>query len=331
MASTRLDPQRRRSLELDDLQPPSAPAVSLAEMTTQQRRMLLMGALGLLATFVWAYAPTLVELFKDRYSEADYSHGYFVIPLAAFFLWLRRDRMPLSVPMSPSYAALGLLGFVLALRLAGVLLYIAPLDAMTIPLWLMGSVWLLCGWRWLLWSLPALAFLFFMAPLPYSIEGQLSYPLQSVATSVSAWMLQMVGQPAATSGNVIVLNANQLNVEEACSGLRMFLGISALAAAYCIVMRRPWWEKLIICLSVLPIAVLSNSLRIAGTGLCYEWFGKESSKAMIHDMAGFFVIFVAAAMMGGLVWFLSKIFVQVESTDLGSMVQAASDLRRKPR
>ncbi len=301
----------------------------MRELNRHQRTLMVGGAVVLLLAFIWSYAPTLAGLFEIWSNEADYSHGFFVIPLAAFFLWLRRDRMPLDHPMAPSVVAIGLLVFALALRLVGVLLYIAPLDALTIPIWLAGSIWLLCGLRWMLWTLPAVAFLFFMAPLPYSIESQLSFPLQSVATTVSAWMLQVVGQPAVTMGNVIVLDDNVLNVEEACSGLRMFLGISALAAAYCIVMRRPWWEKAIVVASVLPIAVVSNSLRIAGTGLCYQYFGEESSKQLIHDSAGFFVIFVAAAMMGALVWYLKRVFVEVESVEIRTILHAAKDVRKK--
>lgn len=302
--------------------------VTLGSISPQQRHLMLGGGALLLAAFVWSYAPTLASLFQTWSNQPDYSHGFFVLPLAVFFLWLRKDRMPFDQPMKPSYMAIGLLVFALALRLAGVLLYIAPLDALTIPIWLAGSIWLLCGWRWMLWTAPVVGFLFFMAPLPYSIESQLSFPLQNLATNVSAWMLQVVGQPAITNGNVIVLNGNQLYVEEACSGLRMFLGITALAAAYCIVMRRPWWEKAIVVVSVLPIAVIANSLRIAGTGLCYEYFGEETSKKLIHDMAGFFVIFVAAAMMGALVWYLKKIFVEVESVEVGAMLHAAKDVRK---
>ncbi|MDA7977323.1 MAG: exosortase/archaeosortase family protein [Pirellulales bacterium] len=305
----------------DSLHEPSG--TPLAAVPQKDRRLIFGGGVALMLAFIWSYAPTLQGLFETWSSEADYSHGFFVIPLAVFFLWLRRDRMPFDHPMAPSYAAVGLLAFALLLRLTGVLLYIAPLDALTIPIWLAGSVWLLCGLRWMFWSLPAIAFLFFMAPLPYSIESQLSYPLQSVATSASAWMLQVVGQPAVTTGNIIVLGENVLNVEEACSGLRMFLGISALAAAYCVIMRRPWWEKGIVVLSVLPVAVLANSLRIAGTGLCYQYFGAESSRKLIHDMAGFFVIFVAAAMMGALVWYLKKIFVEVESADVSTMLHSS--------
>ena len=99
------------------------------------------------------------------------------------------------------------------------------------------------------WSLPSIAFLWFMVPLPFRVERWLSLPLQGAATKLSCWILQALGQPALAEGHVILLGDNRLEVEQACSGLRIFVGIVALAFAYAILMRRQWWEKALLLLS----------------------------------------------------------------------------------
>ena len=54
------------------------------------------GVMAVLATaaFLWAYWPTFARLVSVWDTQPDYSHGYFVIPLAAYFLWARRDSFP---------------------------------------------------------------------------------------------------------------------------------------------------------------------------------------------------------------------------------------------
>lgn len=98
-------------------------------------------------------------------------------------------------------------------------------------------VWFLSGANVLWWSLPSIVFLWFMVPLPYGMERWLSLPLQRVATELSCWVLHCLGQPALAEGNTILLNDFQLEVEQACSGLRIFVGIMALAFVYLVLIR----------------------------------------------------------------------------------------------
>ena len=87
--------------------------------------------------------------------------------------------------------------------------------------------------------MPAIVFLVFMVPLPYRVEGLFRQPLQRLATEASCWSLQSLGLPALAEGNVIAIGDVRLEVAQACSGLRIFVSIIALAAAYAIVAPRP--------------------------------------------------------------------------------------------
>jgi exosortase len=123
----------------------------------------------------------------------------------------------------------------------------------------------------LLWSAPAVVFLGFMVPLPFRVEGMLSYPLQRIATHASCFALQCLGLPALAEGNTILLGNNHLEVEQACSGLRIFMATIALAFVCVVLVRRSWWESAAPGLGN-PIALLANSLRVWRPAACLSIF-----------------------------------------------------------
>jgi len=190
--------------------------------------------------------------------------------------------------------------------------YLLPLDGWTIPITMAGLVWLLYGWPCLKWSMSAIAFLWFMVPIPFRVESWLSVPLQGVATKFSTVALIFLGQPAISEGNTILLNEQTLFVEEACSGLRIFVGIFALAFAFILFSRWRWWQKGLVLLSVLPVAVIANVFRIVATGLLHQWFSSEAAHKFSHDIAGFVMIPLAAALFWLLLNYLDKLFPEVE-------------------
>lgn len=270
-------------------------------------------AVGLLAAlFVWSYWPVLVDLWQTWGREADYSHGYLVVPVAIGMLWLRRGSCPTPNGWL-SLGGLALLGVGAAVRLAGAIWYIKALQGWSILFWLAGTVWLLGGFAMLRFSAPAIGFLAFMIPLPFRAEGILSLPLQRVATQFSCWMLQCLDQPAIAEGNVVLINETRLMVAEACSGLRIFMSILALAYAYCALIDKPWWTKLSLAVSVLPIALLTNSIRIVATGLTHEYLSGHAANVFAHDLAGWLMLPLAALLMYILVRYSTQLVVQVET------------------
>src|SRR5262249_17465649 len=150
----------------------------------------------------------------------------------------------------------------IGLRLVGVKYNFAYLEPLSLLPCLASLCLLLGGVTALRWSWPAIAFLFFMIPLPHNLSLSLAGPLQRIATEASTFALQVLGRPALAEGNVILLNDVELNIVEACSGLRMLVIFFALATAVVLVIQRPLWEKLLIVGSAVPIALATNILRI---------------------------------------------------------------------
>jgi exosortase len=277
-------------------------------------------ACAIAVAFVWAYWPSLIGLVTTWNRQPDYSHGFFVAPLAVFFLWARRDRFP-GASASLSWLGLGLIAAGFCARVVGARYYVDAIDGWSIMLWVGGVVWLFLGWRVLWWSAPSIVFLWFMVPLPYRMERWLSLPLQTAATNISCWTLQALGQPALAEAHVILLGNNRLEVEQACSGLRIFVGILALAFAYVVIVRRPLWEKAALLLSVIPVALVANSSRIVVTGLLYQYVSGEAAKHFSHDMAGWAMILFAAALFSGVLWYLGRLVREVEVVEINAVVR----------
>src|SRR5436190_421727 len=80
--------------------------------------------------------------------------------------------------------------------------------------------------------------------------------LQTVATIASTYCLQTIGIPTYSDGNRIVVGGEfPMGVVDACSGLRMLTVVTALAAAVAMITDRPIWERIVIIVSAVPIAV----------------------------------------------------------------------------
>lgn len=283
-------------------------------------RARLLGFLILLIPFFWAYFPTLQELYRSWMTQPDYSHGILVAPFALVLLWFKRDSLPV-VERSRLWGGLVLILASVLLRFVGARLFFSPVDAYSIILWMAGTVWLCFGWSVFCWSLPAVLFLWFMIPLPYSVSTALSLPLQRIATLISTWLLQFVGQPAIAEGNTILIHETQLEVANACSGLRVFMGIIALAAAYLMLVRMSHWKKGLLVLSVVPIALLANALRIVATGLLYQVEALNQSHETIHDVSGYLMIPLAALMFWVTLWYFSRLLPESELLDLKTSLQ----------
>ena len=272
--------------------------------------MPLSGGLAL-AAILWAYWPTLAEMVHQWENQPDYSHGYLVIPIALVFLWSRRSSFP-TQNVGASWWGLALLAAAVGLRVLAGRFYLLPLDGWTLPLTVAGVVWLLYGTAVAKWSWPALVFLWFMVPIPYSAERWLRVPLQAIATKLGTAVLMMLGQPAIAEGNVILLGDHTLFVEEACSGMRIFVGILALAFAFVLFSRWSYWQKALVLLATLPVAIVANVMRIVVTGLLYQHVSGDAGQKFSHDIAGFVMIPLAAVLLWLFLIYLDRLFPQVE-------------------
>lgn len=174
----------------------------------------------------------------------------------------------------------------LALRLVLTWYALITPEMLTLLPVLAGAIVIVGGWRAFAWTWPAIAFLVFMFPLPDVLERELLTPLQRFATIASTFCLQTIGLPAYRDGNAIHLGTMPLHVADECSGLRMLTIFLALCVAVTMVTNRPIWERIVIVLSAIPIAVIVNVARITITAILYQVADAELAHRVFHDLAG---------------------------------------------
>jgi exosortase len=246
---------------------------------------------------LWAFWPALLTMVDRWATDTRYSHGFLVPLFAVALLWLRRDKLTAASP-NPNWWGVALLAGGVVLKLTGGYYFVPWLEDVPFIPMLAGLLVLIGGWPWLRWAWPALLFLVFMVPLPYTIERMLGEPLQEIATLTSTFILQTIGLPAVSDGNIIHINEASIGVVEACNGLGMLVMFAAFATATVFVVERPLLDKAAILVSAVPIAVGANVLRITITGLLHATVGGPTADRFYHDMAGYFMMPLAL----GILW-----------------------------
>ncbi len=281
---------------------------------------------ALIAVLALAYSNMLA--FTSTFWAKDmYSHGYIVPLFAAYLFWIRKRPLVDAAPIE-RWVGVGVVAVSLIARVYAAYYDINLYERLSFISALLGVCLIVGGKSMLRWAGPALAFLLFMYPLPYVLEGSLLMWLQTRATILSTWTLQMLGVSAARTGNVISIDTLKegLTVAEACSGLRMLTIFGAMSVALVMIIERPWWDKLIILLSAIPIAVISNVIRIVTTALLFLAFGQETAwlNQIIHDWAGLAMMPIGL----GLLWIelsiLSRLTIPLESDEFASFGAATA-------
>ncbi len=224
-------------------------------------------------------------------------------------LWLRRDRWPAG-PGQPTWWGLVLVALGGLCRLFATFLALDWFDGFSLLPTLAGLALLTYGWGVLRWLTPALVVLFFMLPLPFTVEAAISAPLQGFVTRASAYLLLMVGLPAVAEGNILTIGDMRIGVLEACNGLGMMNAFLALSLTAGMLVCRPWWHKIVLCLSAVPVALLMNLLRVTATGLV-TWFAGLLPGKLFHDRAGWFMMPLAVLFVWLEMHLLNRLFVPV--------------------
>ena len=243
---------------------------------------------GIAASFwdIW------VGLMRQWASDDNYTHGFLIVPLAAYFGWERRRELA-DASILPSLAGLGLL-------ITGVLLYVLGIAAaelflarIAVLLAICGSILFLFGREHLRILRFPLLLLLLMIPLPAIVFNQIAFPLQLFASEVGEVALRAGGVPVVRDGNVLELVGLRLEVAEACSGIRSLVSLLTFAIVLGHVSGCSTARRWLLAMATAPIAIVANAARVAGLGFVAHLWGKTSVEGLIHTTSGG-LVFVAA-------------------------------------
>jgi exosortase len=294
---------------MSSTQAEAAPAPRSSAPAVSQFPLWPLAALG--ALLVWAYLPMLT-VFGDKWlNDPQYSHGLLVPFFSAYLIRRAWRDAPAALRPMPILGC-ALLVVVLGMRLVSGSLLFHQLDAASLLLALVGVSLAVGGGALLRRTGPGIAFLIFMIPLPYELERNVGQPLKAAATVSSTFMLQTLGQPAIRDGNLILIDEVRLGVVDACSGLKMLMTFAAFSIGAVLLMRRTRFEKFMIVLGIVPIAIVANVMRITATGLGYVWFSDPQFLEFLHDLNGWLMMPVGLALLGLEVWVLGRLVLPPE-------------------
>jgi exosortase len=226
--------------------------------------------------------------------------------LAVYVLWSKRKQ----ISQIPSQQCLwGLVIFVGAqlIRYFGLFFMYSSAQRLSLILSLASLALLMFGWKIFKKTLPIFIFLGLMLPLPRSVHNAIMLPLQDLATSSAVFCLETLGLAVIRQGNVIQINNAGIAVAEACNGLRMITSFFVIVGLIVLLINRRRWQKSILLLSALPIAVLCNTIRLTVTAVSFTVFNSTKSEEFFHTFGGYAMMPLALAIIVSELWIMKKL------------------------
>ncbi|MEW6003623.1 MAG: exosortase A [Nitrospirota bacterium] len=242
------------------------------------------------------YYSVIPPMVRQWYEDPNYSHGFIVPFIAAYFLYKKYDTLK-KVSVSPNNSGLSVIIFsLLMLTIANLGTEYFTLRASLIFL-LAGLVLYLFGKEVFKLTLLPLFYLFFMVPLPYIVYDSIAFPLKLFVAKYSVLTLQEIGIDVWREGNIIIFSDTMLEVADACSGIRSLMSLLALGVAYAFVSHTSNIKKLVIILSAIPLSIFANGLRVIVTGILTQYWGVRAAHGFFHEFSGLSVFGLAFGLL----------------------------------
>ena len=293
--------------------------------------------LAVSAALIFAYATVLLKLGHDWWTDENYSHGLLIPFVIGYIVWSDRHRFSDERARASAFwggAAVLFALFTLWAGTAGAELYT---QRMSLVLMLAGIVIYFWGFRLLRLVLVPLALLVLAIPIPTIVFNKIAFPLQLFASQGAVWSMRLFSIPVLRQGNVIELlprgasETKKLEVVEACSGIRSLMTLIALALVFAYLTypgresggasgqetksRGSFWQWLssygfwrsaILIASAVPIAILTNALRVSGTGVLAHYYGTGVADGFFHSFSGWVIYIAAALLLFAVAWLVDR-------------------------
>lgn len=271
------------------------------------------GALGFLL-FFWPWFYRQHQFSWGR--PEDWGHAYVIPLIAGYLLWRQRARLA-ACRITPFAAgvptlllgAVGFLFFMLSIpnhMLQGACMILA----------LYGLALTAFGPAIARISFTPIAFLAFGVTISEAIMLALTFPLQILA-SKGAWI--MLGLILTPFGYTVEIDGNMLelfdkagnliaplNVAQACSGMRMLIAFFALAGAVSLISLPQWWQRILLIMLAIPVALLMNIVRVAVLGIL-TLIDPELAAGDAHTLIGTILLVPSLGLFMAVTWALKRV------------------------
>ena len=279
--------------------------------------------LAIAAALAFVYFTVLVKLGRDWWSDENYSHGLLVPFVIGYILWHERKRLAAAQIQPQVWLGVGGVVVSLVMLWAGVAGAELFVQRMSIVVMLASVAIYFWGFRVLRLLAVPLTLFILAIPIPQIVFNKIAFPLQLFASRCAVSAMQLFDISVLRQGNVIELmplgahEPKRLAVVEACSGIRSLMTLVTLAVVYAYFTgprrgskggdqgprsKSSWfrnfaiWRALILVIAAVPIAILTNALRVSGTGVLAHYYGTRVADGFFHTFSGW-VIYIAAALL----------------------------------
>jgi len=234
------------------------------------------------------YYSAFTWLITHDWEREAYSYCWLIPPVVFFLIWLKRDELA-SLPSEPSWAGLLPVGVGIVFFWLGELS--GEFFTLYISFWLVlvGICLLHMGWKKLKTIGFALFFILTMFPVPNFINTRIMLQLRLISSKLGVAMIQTYGLPVVREGNIIDLGFTKLQVVDACSGLHSLISLMVLCLLLVYFFKDHIWKRSVLLLSSIPLAIVTNSMRIAATAILYKYFGAGVAEGFFHGFSGLLI------------------------------------------
>lgn len=250
------------------------------------------------ALLVAAYAgrDSLGYLFGMWFGSEEYSHAPLIPLICVYLVWQRRKELA-RIPTTGSWVGFGVASAGSGLILLGRLATLQVLEQYGLLILLYGLLLALIGAKAFRLVLVPLLLLFFVIPLPQFLLQNFSAALQLISSRLGVAVIRFCGISVFVEGNVIDLGTYQLQVAEACSGLRYLFPLMTIGLIVAYLYRDAMWKRVLLFLSSIPITVLMNSFRVGMIGVLVDRWGTSMAEGFIHQFEGWVVFMISLGVL----------------------------------
>lgn len=231
------------------------------------------------------YWPALHNLWQRWLTETEFSHGILIPVLSLYIIYDRWGDLRQSAGKG-SFRGVPLILLAVSTLLIGEISALFALKQISFVILLLGLTYVYLGVRCANRLMAPILILLFSIPPPYFLEAVLTARLQLLSSELGVLFIRWMDIPVFLSGNVIDLGKVQLEVVEACSGLRFLYPLMSIGFILAYFYQAHIAKRLLVFLSTIPITVLMNSARIALTAVLVERYGLVVVEGTVHDAEG---------------------------------------------
>lgn len=246
-----------------------------------------------------------LDLMATWWSREEYSHGYLIPAVSLFLIWQNADKLAAIDWRGSWLGVVTVLAGFLLLAL-GDMSAIYTVVQYAFLLTLAGVILALVGRAGMRYLWIPLIYLLFMIPLPNFLYFSLSSELQLISSQIGVAVTRLFNISVYLEGNVIDLGNYQLQVAEACSGLRYLFPLMSFGFLCAYLFKGAWWQRAVVFLSTIPITILMNSFRIGVIGVLVNRWGTEQAEGFLHYFEGWVIFMTCVVVLFAEMWLFAR-------------------------